>query len=73
MIQTRTILTAAVLAASLAACSSPQSAPEPENETTAAEMPDAGVEPAAGGAATADANSGTHAGATDAPPATDTH
>ena len=33
-------LTAAALAASVAACSNPQSAPEPENEATAAAMPD---------------------------------
>ena len=39
MRQITTILTAAALAASVAACS-PQSAPEPENETVAEAMPD---------------------------------
>ena len=33
-------LTAAALAASVAACSNPQSAPEPENEGVAAAMPE---------------------------------
>lgn len=40
MRQTLTILTVAALAASVAACSNPQSAPEPENEATAAAMPE---------------------------------
>jgi len=34
-----TVLTLAALAASVAACSNPQSAPEPENEATAEAMP----------------------------------
>lgn len=40
MRHTLTILTAIALAASAAACSNPQSAPEPENEATAAAMPE---------------------------------
>lgn len=39
MIWIRPMLAAALLGASLAACGNPQSAPEPENETTAATMP----------------------------------
>lgn len=35
-----TVLAAAALAASAAACSNPQSAPEPENETVAEAMPE---------------------------------
>lgn len=35
-----TLAATAVLAASAAACSNPQSAPEPENEATAAAMPE---------------------------------
>lgn len=38
--RTITILTAAALAASVAACGNPQSAPEPENETVAEAMPE---------------------------------
>ncbi|MBF0664760.1 MAG: hypothetical protein IR159_04320 [Brevundimonas sp.] len=39
MRQTLTLVSIAALAASVAACSNPQSAPEPENEATAAAMP----------------------------------
>jgi hypothetical protein len=40
MRQTLAILAAAALAASAAACSNPQSEPEPANETVAEAMPD---------------------------------
>ena len=40
MRHTLTILTLAAFAAATAACSNPQSAPEPENEATAAAMPE---------------------------------
>ena len=40
MRQFKTVLTAAAVAALAAACTSPQSAPEPENEATAAAMPE---------------------------------
>ena len=39
MSQLKTVFAAAALAVATAACSNPQSAPEPENETTAEAMP----------------------------------